>query len=196
MFSGIIEEAAEVSAMSVENGAARITIKSRLDHAETNLGDSIAINGVCLTVVEKRDGMLSFDAVAETLRRSTLGTLKPGARVKLERSLQVNARLHGHFVFGHVDATARLLARSTDGNSDRLTFELPKDYRGYVVPKGSVSLSGISLTVGEVTEDAFSVYIEPHTAEVTTLGDLKIGERVNFEVDMLARYVFSAVRNT
>lgn len=190
MFSGIVEEAAEVVSIS-RNDPARLVIRSRLDHSKSMIGDSIAIDGVCLTLVEKSGQNLSFDVLNETLRRSSLGSLASGMRVNLERSLEVGSRLHGHFVFGHVDATIELIRREPDGNCDRLTWSLPDGYGMFLVSKGSVSISGISLTVGEVTRDTFSVYIIPHTAEITILSGMKPGMRANLEVDMLARYVHS-----
>lgn len=189
MFSGIVEESAEVVSFDKAREPARLEVKSSLDHAETKLGDSIAISGVCLTVVKKEGQKLSFELAAETLRRSTLGELKAGDRVHLERSLKLGDRLHGHFVFGHVDTTIELVSRTNDGKCDRLEWRFPKEFRQYIASKGSVSISGTSLTVGEVTDNTFSVYIIPHTSEVTTLSQLPVGGRANFEVDMLARYV-------
>jgi riboflavin synthase len=149
---------------------------------------------VCLTVVEHDGrGRLSFDLASETLRRSTLGLRKAGDRVNLERSLALGDRLHGHFVFGHVDARIKLLARRSEGTCDRLVWSLPVELQHLVVAKGSVSLSGVSLTVGEVEAGSFSVYIIPHTAALTTLHGLAVGDEANFEVDMLARYVNAAL---
>lgn len=194
MFSGIVEEAAVVVSCRAEATSARLTVKSALDHSRTQLGDSICIDGVCLTVVElDSQGILSFDLASETLRRSTLGARRPGDRVNLERSLALGDRLHGHFVFGHVDARIKLLARRSEGTCDRLVWSLPSELRHLVVSKGSVSLSGVSLTVGEVDATTFSVYIVPHTASVTTLEGLGVGDEANFEVDMLARYVSAAL---
>ena len=197
MFSGIVEESAAVHLLT----DTAIVVESALDHSETHLGDSISINGCCLTVVEysKRENKkfhLRFEIAPESFRRTTLGSLKTGSKVNLERSLQIGSRLHGHFVFGHVDTVVTLISRQPDGNSHRLELSLPAEYKKFVVPKGSVSLSGVSLTVGEVTADSFSVYIVPHTSEVTVLSALQPGDGVNFEIDMLARYVHSTVLNS
>lgn len=195
MFSGIVEEAATV--VSYRQGAdeAKLVIQSKLDHGKTRLGDSICIDGVCLTVVaHDGKGTLSFDLASETIRRSTLGGKKAGDKVNLERSLALGDRLHGHFVFGHVDARITLLMKKNEGTCDRLLWSLPTEFHRMVVSKGSVSLSGVSLTVGEVDDKSFSVYIIPHTSDVTTLQALKVGDEANFEVDMLARYVNSALK--
>lgn len=198
MFAGIVEESAVVRSISSGEPPVRLEIESALDHSGTQLGDSICIDGVCLTVVKNvRNGertVLSFDVALETLRRSTLGSLTAGQRVNLERSLVSGARVHGHFVFGHVDGTGTLRRRERDGNCDRLVISFPKELRPYIAQKGSISLCGTSLTVGEVSDDSFAVYIVPHTNEVTTLSQLKVGQTVNLEVDMLARYVVNALR--
>ncbi|MCB0333108.1 MAG: riboflavin synthase [Bdellovibrionales bacterium] len=194
MFSGIVEESARVHHFDHERQPARLVIESALDHSETKLGDSICIGGVCLTVVQKeQEGntktLLSFDLADETLRKSTHGTLVDGQHVNLERSLSIGSRLHGHFVFGHVDGVIELVSRTPDGACDRLEWRAPTSLMKYIAPKGSASLSGVSLTVGEVTQDTFSVYIVPHTDEVTTLSECQPGDKVNIEIDMLARYV-------
>ncbi len=195
MFSGIVEEAAVIVSYRESAHEARLVVQSKLDHAKTKLGDSICIDGVCLTVVHHDGrGALSFDLASETIRRSTLGKRKAGDKVNLERSLALGDRLHGHFVFGHVDARIELLARKSEGTCDRLVWSLPAEFRHMVVSKGSVSLSGVSLTVGELDERSFSVYVIPHTSAVTTLEALQVGEEANFEVDMLSRYVNAALK--
>ena len=193
MFSGIVEEAGEVIELKKESSPYRLIIKTSLDITDTNLGDSICVQGVCLTVVAKivapPGGMLSFDVVPETLRRSTLGSLQVGDSVNLERSLKLGARLHGHFVFGHVDGTARLVSKLKEGkDSVKLTFRYPPELRKFLAKKGSIAISGVSLTLGEVGAESFSVYLVPHTLNVTTLSSLQIGGKVNVEIDMLARY--------
>ena len=192
MFAGIIEEAAEIISFERSTSSCRLIVQSGLDHSHTSVGDSIAISGVCLTVVARDGGKLSFDLAEETLRRTTLGTLGKGSRVNLERSLRVGDRIAGHFVFGHVDSTLTLADRVDELGSTKLTFEFDPSFRAYFATKGSVSISGVSLTVGPVESDRFSVYIIPHTAQVTTLGAMQIGDRANLEVDMLARYVVEA----
>ncbi len=194
MFSGIVEETATV--ILFELGSRRLRIKSGLDHSATKLGDSILIDGVCLTVVNQKlsgppGAELTFDLAEETIRRSTLGQLVAGGQVNLERSLQIGERLHGHFVFGHVDAVGQLVNREKDGQNDRLTISYPPALAGLIAEKGSISISGVSLTVGEVTEKTFNVYIIPHTNSVTKISKIAIGEKLNLEADMLARYTRS-----
>lgn len=184
MFGGIVEELARV----VEVRPGELKVQSCLDHSSTRVGDSIAINGACLTVTRK-ELTLSFDMSPETMRRTTLGTLRRGDQVHLERALIIGARLHGHFVTGHVDAAIALRRRERAGNSDRLVFELPHPYCGLIIEKGSVCLSGVSLTVAEVMKDAFSVYVVPHTGDATLLTTMQPGAMVNLEVDILSRYV-------
>ena len=191
MFSGIVEETARVSRIKRGEGDCRLVVHSLLDLTDTKVGDSIAIDGACLTVVAKEGPELHFDASSETLRRTTLGKLQSGSPVNLERALRLGDRLNGHLVTGHVDTTVRLLSQREEGGSVRLNWSLPPEYRGLVAEKGSVALGGISLTVGAVAESEFSVYIIPHTLKVTTLGGLRPGDPINFEVDLLARYVQS-----
>jgi len=189
MFTGIVEERAQVIAVSGTEAGARLTIRSGLDQQATKEGDSICIDGVCLTVVNKSGSDLSFDLAPETLRCSTLGLLTADAWANVERALKAGERLGGHFVLGHVDAKLTLIDRRDDGNSVELWFSLPAAMRAMIVPKGSLALSGISLTVGKVETDRFCVWLVPYTMTVTTLGTLAAGDQVNFEADVLARYV-------
>lgn len=188
MFSGIIEELAAVVEAPV-GGNMQLSVLSKLDHSKTRIGDSIAVNGVCLTVVAK-DSALHFDLTEETLRKTTLGKLSPRQSVNIERSIAIGDRLHGHFVAGHVDQVVRLIEKRTEQGGFKLIFQrsLPQKIE-LLAPKGSVALDGVSLTVGEVLDDNFSVYIIPHTAASTTLGMLEAGGEVNLEYDILARYV-------
>lgn len=199
MFSGIVEESARVVSSEAGNSGSKLIIESKLDHADTAIGDSICISGVCLTVVSKslKSGatQLGFECAPETLRRTTLGELKPGSPVNIERSLQAGSRLHGHFVTGHVDCVASLISRQYEGNSIVLEISFPPQIGSFIAEKGSVCLAGVSLTVGAVGEKSFKVYIIPHTAQVTTMGALKPGDKINLEVDILARYVVSALSN-
>ncbi len=195
MFSGIIEDLGHVVSVDAGGGVPRLRVRTALETAPIAIGESIAVNGVCLTVVASHSSELSFELLDETRRRSTLGRLRTGDRVNLERSLRVGDRISGHFVFGHVDETAPLLSREPDGACERLRFMLPAALAWGIVSKGSVALAGVSLTVGEVGRDAFSVYIIPHTAQATTLGALAVGELINVEIDMLARYARSALRS-
>jgi riboflavin synthase len=189
MFSGIVEETAKVVSLSRSSECCRLALRSGLDHRETRIGDSICVSGVCLTVVHKEGAQVVFDLSEETLRRSTLGRLNSGDLINVERSLVLGERIHGHLVFGHVDTLVTLLAREDEPGSIKMTWSLPPDWRRFLTPKGSVAIAGVSLTVGEVETDRFSVYLIPHTLEVTTLSNAQVGYSANLEVDMLARYV-------
>ena len=181
MFTGLIEATGGV----LEAGG-KMRIATDLELA---IGDSIAVNGVCLTVTALGEGWFTADAVPETLSRTTLGGLTPGRRVNLERPLRPTDRLGGHFVQGHVDGVGRLQSRAAEGDSTRLTFEAPEQVLRYVVEKGSIAVDGVSLTVAARLAGAFQVAVIPHTAAVTTLGERRPGETVNLEADVLAKYV-------
>lgn len=189
MFTGLIETVGEVLAIRPGSGSARVTIASSLPSSEMAQGESVAIDGVCLTVVERGRGRLSFDAVRETLDRTTLGTLRPGARVNLERAIRLSDRLGGHLVQGHVDAVAVVARTSSRGDDRRIRVRLVPEIRGYVAGKGSVALNGVSLTVSAVDRSTFEVALIPETLARTNLGVLMAGSRVNVEVDLLARYL-------
>lgn len=189
MFTGIIESLGRVRA--VENRAAdsRLWVDGDLPWSEVKLGDSIATNGVCLTVVAMDSRGFAADVSAESLRHSNLGRLKAGAAVNLERAMPASGRFDGHMVSGHVDAQARLLRIASEGRSRVLWFELPASLSPYMAVKGSVCLDGISLTVNQVEEAQFSVNIVPHSAEQTTVAQWQQGQWVNIEVDLVARYL-------
>ncbi len=190
MFTGIIEGIGEVMGALPEGDGVRLTLAVPEAWGELGVGGSLAVDGACLTVVSAAPGRASCQAIAETLRRTTLGELRRGAHVNLERPLALGGRLEGHWVQGHVDGRARLAARAREGASERLAFELLDPALGrYVVPKGSVALSGVSLTVGEARGAEFSVYLIPHSLAITTLSRLQSGDHVNVEVDILAKYV-------
>jgi riboflavin synthase len=157
--------------------------------ADAKLGDSIAVNGCCLTITAISNGLLSSDLLAETLARTNLGALKPGSRVNLERALPANGRLGGHFVQGHVDCTSRLLGITPKGQDHLLEIALPKEFAKYVAYKGSIAINGISLTAAEVREESIVLWIIPHTMAMTNLGTLAPGDSVNIEFDMLAKYL-------
>lgn len=193
MFSGIIEEAAQVVSIVKGGQSHKLSVKSSLNLSDVQVGDSIAIEGVCLTVVEKRGPQISFDLADETLRRSTLNELHVGSAVNFERSLKMGERIHGHLVFGHVDATVEIIDCYNEGVSTKLVLSFPEELRPFLAEKGSVALAGTSLTIGEVEQHFFSVYLVPHTKEKTTLMKRKRGDKVNVEVDMLARYVVNAL---
>ena len=189
MFTGIVEELGEI--VAIERGAesAVVTVRGPMVTGDAARGASIAVNGVCLTVVEHDRDTFSVDVMAETLRRSSLGSLEPGALVNLERAMTVSARFGGHIVQGHVDGTARILARVPGDNWEVVQLTLPPELSRYVVEKGSITVDGVSLTVSEVTDDTFSVSLIPTTLELTTLGHKGVGDAVNLEVDVIAKYV-------
>ena len=189
MYTGIIEDLGTIANVKRVPQGAVMTVKIALPLSKIHIGDSICFNGVCVTVVAKGRGKISADLSAETLRRSTLGTLKAGDRINLERCLTMDKLLSGHLVAGHVDGVARIVAVKPEGGSRLLTFEGPACEVRYLVEKGSVALDGISLTCFGIKGRQFSVALIPHTLKVTTLGDRKAGDKVNFESDMLVKYV-------
>jgi riboflavin synthase len=189
MFTGIVEEMGSVKALRREAGAARLTISASTVLGNTALGDSISVNGVCLTVVEMNTGEFSADVAVETLAVTNLGELKTGAKVNLERALQLSARIGGHLVSGHVDAVGRIREKRVEGNGWRLFFEAPDNVLRYVIKKGSIAIDGISLTVADVDTKGFSVAMIPHTAKLTTLGFKAAGDSVNLETDIIGKYV-------
>lgn len=189
MFTGIVEELGELVARTELGDSAVLRIRGPLVTADASHGDSIAVNGVCLTVTEVGDGEFSTDVMAETLAHTALGDLDPRAPVNLERALRSDGRFGGHVVQGHVDTTTTLLAREPGERWEVVTLALPPEIARYVVHKGSVTLDGVSLTVSAVTDDTFQVSLIPTTLAVTTLGRRAVGERLNVEVDVLAKYV-------
>lgn len=188
MFTGIITDIGRVRAVE-RQGDTRFTIETAFDMEEVAIGASIAHNGCCLTVVEKGTGWFDVQVSAETLSKTTLGGWAEGTRINLERSLKLGDELGGHLVYGHVDGVAAVAEVRPEGDSLRITFQAPAELVRYVASKGSVALDGVSLTVNEVEGDRFGVNLIPHTQTATTFGALKAGDRVNMEVDMLARYV-------
>jgi riboflavin synthase len=189
MFTGLVVETGELLALERTGESARLTVRAPLVGPGAALGDSIAVNGCCLTVTVRDGDRLSFDLLAETLRRTNLGDLSIGSKVNLEPALGAGARMGGHFVQGHVDTTAEVLDYSTHGADHRLEIALPPEFAQYVVYKGSICVDGISLTVAEVREASFVCWIIPTTHDVTTLGGRRKGEHVNLEFDLLAKYV-------
>jgi riboflavin synthase len=189
MFTGLIETVGRVAEVRHRTGARRLGVASSLPVAELELGESVAVDGVCLTVAERRGDRFFADVVPETLRRSTLADVRPGRSVNLERALRLGDRLGGHLVQGHVDATAPVRAVHRQRGEWRLEVQLVPEILPYVAFKGSVALQGVSLTVAAVTGEGFEVALVPTTLERTTLGDLRRGDRVNVEVDLLARYL-------
>ncbi|KGN32516.1 riboflavin synthase subunit alpha [Knoellia sinensis KCTC 19936] len=191
MFTGIVEELGQVDRIDLGEASARLTLRGPLVTSDAVHGASIAVNGVCLTVVEHDAdaGWFTVDVMAETLSRTALGGLEAGAPVNLERAMAASARFGGHIVQGHVDGTATVLDRVPGDRWEVVTFTLPADLAHYVVEKGSITVDGVSLTVSAVTDDTFSVSLIPTTLELTTLGVRSVGDTVNLEVDVLAKYV-------
>lgn len=189
MFTGIVELAGVVTEIEVRADGARLVVNAAGLAAGVRVGDSIAVDGCCLTAVRVDGARLAFDAVTETLHRTSLGVLAPGARVNLERPVRADGRLDGHLVQGHVDGTAEVASRVEEGNSHRFRFRVPPAMLRYVVEKGSIAVDGVSLTVAGVGDDWFEVVLIPHTLAVTNLGERVPGDRVNLEVDILAKYV-------
>jgi len=190
MFTGIVEELGRVAAIQeLPDNAIRITIEGPVVLSDANLGDSICVNGVCLTVAEQNGDQFTADVMSETINRTTIGDLLTGSQVNLERPVTLATRLGGHLVQGHVDAVGEVTAREHSENWDVVTITPPKDLLKYVVEKGSITIDGTSLTVSAVTDSTFSVSLIPATLDKTTLGIRQIGERVNLEVDVLAKYV-------
>jgi len=190
MFTGIVEELGRVAAIQeLPDNAIRITIEGPIVLSDANLGDSICVNGVCLTVAEQTGDIFTADVMSETINRTTIGDLLAGSQVNLERPVTLSTRLGGHLVQGHVDAVGTVSAREHSENWDVVTITPPKELLKYVVEKGSITIDGTSLTVSAVTDSTFSVSLIPATLEKTTLGIRQIGDRVNLEVDVLAKYV-------
>ena len=189
MFTGIVRELGVVEATDGGDEGIRLRIRAAQAAAQAALGDSVSVNGVCLTVAEVDGDALSFDAVPETLARTSLGRLQPGDALNIEPALRAGEPLGGHIVQGHVDGVGRVLAVSREGDGARLEVEAPPELLRYCVQKGSVCVEGVSLTVAELGDRSFTVALIPHTLEVTTLGGLVPGDEVNLEVDVLAKYV-------
>ena len=189
MFTGIIKDMGIVASLADKGQDREFTVKTEVLAVSINMGDSISINGVCLTVKSFDRESFSFDVSSNTLKYSNLGDLKAGDQVNLEDSLSPNGKLGGHFVSGHVDAVAVITGIDGTGRSYELTFDLHEDIAPYITARGSVAIDGISLTVTEVSDNNFKTVIIPHTYENTTLGSKGIGDSVNIEIDMLARYI-------
>lgn len=195
MFTGLVEEVGTVRSIAPVGEGARVEIGAAVVLDDVEMGASIAVNGCCLTVVEWGDDWWAADAVPETLERTNLGGLAPGDPVNLERPLAANGRYGGHVVQGHVDGTGVVVEiEELDDGSYRYTFTLPPELASYVVEKGSIAVDGISLTVAAVTSTTFSIAIIPHTHAVTSMGRRQVGDTVNLEADVLAKYVERLVR--
>ncbi len=189
MFTGIVEELGSVIGIKHGEDSAVLHLRGHHVVSDASRGSSIAVNGVCLTVVEYDRETFTVDVMAETLSRSSLGTLVPGAPVNLERAMAASSRFGGHIVQGHVDGTATIVSRDSGDKWEVVTVTLPHNLARYVVGKGSITVDGVSLTVSAVTDDTFSVSLIPTTVVLTTLGSKGVGDTVNLEVDVLAKYV-------
>lgn len=189
MFSGIIETTGKITKIEQTADGARVTLTSNIPSAEVSLGESICINGACMTVTTIGETELSSDVSVESLRRTNLGALQPGSLVNLERSLRLNDRLSGHIVSGHVDGVGHIQSIQPEGDSFLYTFEIPRELSRYLVEKGSVAVDGISLTVFRCQPTSFTCAIIPHTHHVTTLHAKNPGDKVNIECDMQGKYI-------
>ena len=189
MFTGIVTDVGRVRAISDTNRDRRFEIATRFDLSTVDIGASISHAGCCLTVVETGPGWFAVEVSQETLSRTTLGDWSVGAGVNLERAARVGDELGGHIVSGHVDGVGEVLSIESEGGSHRVRIRVPKPLHRFIAPKGSITVEGVSLTVNEVEDDVFGVNLIPHTWDVTTLGRLRPGARVNLEIDMLARYL-------
>jgi riboflavin synthase len=189
MFTGIVETVGTVASLQRQGDLALLAVDAPEISEGVRVGDSVAVNGGCLTITKESGGRFEFQAVLETLEKTKLGELRAGSRVNLERALRADARLDGHIVQGHVDGTGRVRKLSREGDDVRLAIDCDAELAGVLVAKGSVAIDGVSLTVVGVNDHGFDVALIPHTLAVTTLGELRPGDRVNLETDVLGKYV-------
>ena len=190
MFTGLIEEKGKVVQVQPSSGGLRLTVEAPVVSGDVKLGDSVAVNGACLTAVEINPPMLKFDVVRETAGRSTLGNLRPGDAVNLERPLRAGDRLGGHMVLGHVDGIGTIREIRKSGGETVFRFEAPPEIMQYIVEKGSIAINGISLTIADLGPNWFTVAAIPHTLQATTLGEASVGSAVNLETDIIGKYVY------
>lgn len=189
MFIGIIEELGRIKGIVKKSGNTGLTIEGKITLEEAKIGDSISVNGTCLTIAEIKKNLFGVDVSPETLRSTNLGELRIGDRVNLERAARLSDRIGGHIVTGHVDGVGIIREKRTLGDSSFYRIEAPKEVLRYVVLKGSIAVDGISLTITDLTESDFGLVIIPHTSTITTMGFKKVGDKVNLEVDILGKYV-------
>jgi len=189
MFTGIVTDVGRIRAIRDTNRDRRFEVDTRFDLSTVDIGASISHAGCCLTVVEKGEGWFAVEVSGETLSKTTLSDWHEGRPVNLERAARVGDELGGHIVSGHVDGVGEVVSVDSEGGSHRVRIRVPRPLHRYIAPKGSIAVEGVSLTVNEVEDDVFGVNLIPHTWDVTTLGALKPGSRVNLEIDMLARYL-------
>lgn len=196
MFTGLVEDLGILHVMEKSAKSAKLTILTKIDLDEVSIGDSIAVNGVCLTVIKKEVNSFTVEVMWETIQKTNFKNLFPGYPVNLERSLQLGGRLDGHIVSGHVDGIGTIVSKSMYEIAELIVIETGKDILKYLIKKGSISIDGISLTIVDVNDKNFSVSLIPHTRGKTTLGLKKIGDSVNLEVDMLAKYIERLINNS
>ena len=190
MFTGLVEYIGTINKVDRAGEGLEVSVNRPQGFDDVGIGDSISVSGTCLTVTDLKGDVMAFDVAGESWRKTTLGGLRKGNRVNLERALKVGQRLGGHFVTGHIDCRAVVKKLSKSKDNVRLELTIPKGYSKYVAPKGSITIDGVSLTVGEVAGQSFSVYLIPHTLKHTTLGLRKKGDEINIETDVLAKYLF------
>ncbi len=196
MFTGIIQAIGQVKSKTMHDKGAVFSFSSTaLDYATVKIGDSIAVNGVCLTVIDIDNNIFTVDVSQETLNCSVLGDLSVASDVNLEKALRLNQGVDGHLVSGHVDGQARVVGKKTEGASTRFTISVPQSLEKYIAAKGSVALNGVSLTVNSIKQNIFDVNIIPHTSIATTLGQLNVDNNVNIEVDIIARHLERLINN-
>jgi riboflavin synthase len=189
MFTGIVEELGTVRDLNADSRGGRLTVQSDLVYSDCKIGDSISINGICLTVTDIKENALTFDISSETIKRADLGKVEPGDRLNLERSLRPDSRIGGHFVTGHIDCVGKILSKITKNRFIDIEIEIPKPFAAYLTEKGSIAVDGISLTIVKISSNSFSAALIPHTISLTTLSHKKTGDSVNIEVDILSKYV-------
>jgi riboflavin synthase len=194
MFTGLIQDVGKIQSTEPRQGGMRVGISTQLDLGSVRIGDSISVDGVCLTVVSLAGKTFTVEVSPETLQKTTLTEARQGQRVNLETALRMSDLLGGHLVAGHVDGTGEILEVTPEGNAWRYRFRVPPEISRYLVGKGSIAVDGISLTVAECRDEEFTISVIPHTAKATTLGEKKVGDRVNLENDMIAKYVEKFVR--
>ncbi len=196
MFSGIVEELAKIKEIEVKaDGGARLSVEATLLSADCSIGDSISVNGVCLTVEAMNGVNLGLDLSEETLRVTNLGKLRAGDVVNLELSLQLGERIGGHFVSGHVDEVGKIIEQRTEGDCTVFQISAGMEILGLLINRGSITVDGISLTVTKILDESFEFVIIPHTAKLTTLGVKRIGDNVNLEADMIGKYIAKILKN-
>lgn len=191
MFTGIIEEIGKIKTLKPISGSIRITVDAKIVSKELKIDDSVSLNGACQTVIQKTDSEFTVEAVEETLRKSTLGKFRPGKQINLERAMKIGDRLGGHLVQGHVDCIGKVQTIQNEGTGKLLWIEFPSEFSKYVVPLGSICIDGVSLTVAKKENNRFMVSIIPHTWEMTTFNELRVGSEVNLEFDIIGKYIES-----